>query len=100
MSAKGLEDWERINKAIGKFLKLGFMWKPGRERSLLEEYGKDISEKVDEIYSFAVSYGVNWQEETMQDVLAKLGEALKKKYEKLDEEALTILKRCFSYNWK
>lgn len=100
MNSRESEDWNKINSAIEKFFKIGFMWKPNNEKSLLEEYGKDVSQKVDEIYNFVIGYEVDWQTETMQDVLPKLGEALKKKYENLNEEVLIILKRSFSYNWK
>lgn len=93
-------NWDFVNAAIVKYFYKGYTGNLEFVNAILLDYGNVIANKVDEIHSYAVKYKVNWQTENMLDVIQRLEEALIIKYGGLNKDALTVLKRCFSYNWK
>lgn len=100
MSNKELIDWDAINNAIEAYLNLGFMVQPREKKSILDEFGKEISDRVEEIYNYSTGFNVDWKIDTMESIKLKLEESLKQNYEGLSEKTINILKRCFSYTWR
>ena len=100
MNNKEQIDWEAINYAIALYLNLGFKYQPKDKKSMLDEFGKEISDKVDEIYDYSTGFNVDWRTDTMESIKLKLEESLKQNYGGWNEQSINILKRCFSYTWR
>ncbi len=100
MSNKEQIDWEAINNAIELYLNLGFKFQPRDKKTMPDEFGKEISDKVEEIYNYSTGFNVDWKTDTMESIKLKLEESLKQNYEGLSEQTINILKRCFSYTWR
>lgn len=94
-----IENWEKINLAIDYYLKLGFWQNPKGVNSVVK-FDEQILNKVEELYDYSTAFDVDWQKDTMQNILNGLGEAFKENYKNLSKESIETLKRCFSYNWK
>lgn len=95
-----INSWEIINNAIEIYLNLGFMFKPKDKKTLTDEFGKEASNKVEEIYNFTTGFDVDWKIDNMESAKLKLEESLKQNYKGLNQESINILKRCFSYSWR
>lgn len=62
---------------------------------MLDEFGKEISDKVDEIYDYSTGFNVDWRTDTMESIKLKLEESLKQNYGGLNEQSINILKDVF-----
>ena len=98
-SNRRIEKWEKVNLAINYYLKLGF-WHNPNGIDPVKKYGSEILNKVEEVYNYATGFDVDWQKDTIQNVLMRLEKVLEENYKNLSKESIETLKRCFSYNWK
>ncbi|WP_167852242.1 hypothetical protein [Hymenobacter elongatus] len=55
---------------------------------------------MQEAYTLAVSYPVNWSTQTLAEALANVQDALQDAYPFLNQESIDRLKGCFAYAWK
>ncbi len=99
MNNQKIENWEKINLAIDYYLKLGF-WRNLENANSVVKFDEQVLNKVEELYNYATAFDVDWQKDTIQNVLIRLEKTLKEKYKNLSKESIETLKRCFSYNWK
>ncbi|WP_460622252.1 hypothetical protein [Hymenobacter tenuis] len=88
----------KANEAIARCLGLGL--DEQRSELIKQEYGFATFCFVQEAYTFAVNYLIDWSEWTLDEALPHVTQGLRARYPFLTEASIRRLSNCFAYVWK
>lgn len=89
---------EKINKAIEKYIRT--CWILSDISSIQSEYDDRVLNEIRDIYNYSVSYPVDWENDSINELLKKFSRSLLEEYSFLSESAIKTLYNCFLYQWK